>query len=103
MKQKPSVLSISVLCCFPVEKFNVLLECLLPYMHAILYPKCISSGIQATVKPNELLSVMTVRRNDFYNGVMTYMPQFGGSIYPHNFYNVGSFYGSNISMVKYQT
>ena len=38
----------------------ILLECLLPYTHPIIYPKCIGSGIQNTGKPNELLSVMTV-------------------------------------------
>ena len=69
----------------PVEKFDLLLECLLPYTHPIIYPKCIGSGIQATVKTNEL--VMTVCRcrhrrrcrHGFHNDIMAYMLQIGGS------------------------
>ena len=57
-------------------KFNLLLECLLPYTHPIIYAKYIGSGIQNTVKPNKLLSVMTVCRHGFHNGVMAYMLQF---------------------------
>ena len=60
-----------------VEKFNILLKCLLPYTHPIIYRKCIGSGIQNTGKPNKLLSVMTVCRHGFHNGVMAYMLQFG--------------------------
>ena len=67
----------SVLCCLQVEKFNILLECLLPYAHLIIFPKCMGSGIQTTVKPNKLLSVMNECRHGFHNGVMTYMLQFG--------------------------
>ena len=54
----------------------MLLECLLPYSHPIINPKCIGSGTQNTIKPNKLLSVMTVCRHDFYNGAMLYMLQF---------------------------
>ena len=32
-----------------------------------------ASGIQNTVKPNKLLSAMTVCRYGFYNGVRAYM------------------------------
>ena len=53
-----------------VEKFNLLLECLLPYTHPIIYPKCIGSRIQNKGKPNKLFSVMAVCRHDFHNGVM---------------------------------
>ena len=45
---------ISVLCCLAIEKFNILLECLLHYTHPIVCPKCINNGIQTTVKPNKL-------------------------------------------------
>ena len=45
-------------------------------MLATLYPKSIDSGIQTTDKPNKLLSVMTVCRCGFHNGVMAYMLQF---------------------------
>ena len=55
-----------------VEKFYVLLEYLLPYANPIVYPKCKDSGIQTTVKPNELLSAMIMCRNDFHSGVMAY-------------------------------
>ena len=48
-------------------------------MLATLYPKSIDSGIQTTDKPNKLLSVMTVCRCGFHNGVMAYMLQFGYS------------------------
>ena len=47
------------------------------YTHPIICPKCIGSGSQNTGKPNKLLSVMTVCRNGFHNGVMAYMLQFG--------------------------
>ena len=66
-----------VICCLQGEKINILLEWLLPYMHPIIYPKCIGSGIQTTVKLNKPLSVMTVCRHGFHNGVMAYMLQFG--------------------------
>ena len=70
-------MKIPVLCCLQVEKFNILLECLLPCTHPIIYPKCIDSGIQTTVKPNKILSVMTMCRHGFHNGVMVYVLQFG--------------------------
>ena len=76
-KLETKAIKISVLCCYEVEQFNLLLECLLPYTHPIIYPKCIGSGIQNTGKPNKLLSVMTVCRHGFHNGVMAYMLQFG--------------------------
>ena len=44
---------------------------------SIIYPECIGSGIQNTGKPNKVLSVMTVCRHGFHNGIMTYMLQFG--------------------------
>ena len=59
-KVEAKTIEISVLCCLQVEKFNILLESLLPYTYPIIYPKCVGSGIQTTVKPNKLLSVMTV-------------------------------------------
>ena len=40
--------------------------------YAIFYPKGMGSGIQATNKTNELLSVMTVCRNAFHNGSMAH-------------------------------
>ena len=76
-KFETKAIQISVLCCLQVEKFNILLKCLLPYTHPIIYRKCIGSGIQNTGKPNKLLSVMTVCRHGFHNGVMAYMLQFG--------------------------
>ena len=45
--------------------------------HLIIYPKYIGSGIKNTGKPNKLLSVMTVCRRGFHNGIMAYMLQFG--------------------------
>ena len=38
----------------------------------MFYTKGMGSGIQATDKTNELLSVMTVCRNAFHNGAMSY-------------------------------
>ena len=37
-----------------------------------MYPKCRGSGIQNTVKPNKLLSVMNMCRHGFENGVIPY-------------------------------
>ena len=42
----------------------------LPACYAILYPKGTGSEIQAIDKTNELLSVVTARRNVFHNGAM---------------------------------
>ena len=69
-------MKISVLGCQKVEKFNLLREYLLHYTHGITYPKCLGSGIQSTGKPNKPLSVMTVCRHGFHNGVIAYMSQF---------------------------
>ena len=74
MKQKPIKISVHYL---PVEKFNILVECLLTYTHPVVYPKCIDIGIQTTLKPNELSSVMNMRRYGFHKGAMGYMLQFG--------------------------
>ena len=49
---------------------------MLPYAHPIIYPKYIRRGVQNIVKPNKLLSVMTVCRLGFHNGVMAYISQF---------------------------
>lgn len=56
----------------PVEEVHILLESLLPYSHAIVYPKCMGGGIQAVHEANELLLVMTLCR---HNGAMEYMLQ----------------------------
>ena len=69
-KFKTKVIKFLVLCCQEVEKFNMLLACLLTYTHPTIYPKCIGSGIQNTGKLNKLLSVMNVCRHGFQNGVM---------------------------------
>ena len=45
-------------------------------MHILSYTQNIGRGIQNTVKPNKLLSVMTVCRLGFHNGVMAYISQF---------------------------
>ena len=50
---------------------------LAPYTYPIIYPRCIGSGIQKTVKPNKISSVMTACRHGSYNSVMAYMFQFG--------------------------
>ena len=63
-----------------IETFNILLECLLPYTHPTVYPKCIGSGNQTTVKPNELSSNINVSRHGFHNGVIAYILQLGESI-----------------------
>ena len=69
----------SVPCCLPVDKFIILLECLLPYTHPTVYPKYIGSGIQTNDKPSKVSSVMTVCRHDFHNSVMSYMLKLGES------------------------
>ena len=60
IKSEAKAIEISVLCCSPFEKFNVLLKCLLPYTYLIICLKYIGSGIQTTVHANELSSVMAV-------------------------------------------
>ena len=88
--------------CLPIEKFNMLLKCLIPYAHPILYSICIGSGIQTTVKPNELSSVMTVRRYGSHKGAMAYMLQFGESTI-HRIFVALVVFMSNILMLKSQT
>ena len=61
-----------MLCYLLVEKLDILLA-LLPYTHPILYPKCIGSGIQNTIKSNELSSVMIVCKHGFHGGVDTHV------------------------------
>ena len=76
---------------------NILLECSLPYAHPIIYPKCIDSRIQNTVKPNKLLSAMTLWRHGLHSGAMVYMLQFCRlKCYSQNFRGVGSICESNI-------
>ena len=72
-----NAIKMSLLCCLEVEKFNLLLDCLLPYTHPTIYSKCLGSEIQTIVKPIKYLSVMSVCRHDFHHGVMEYMLQFG--------------------------
>ena len=76
-KFETKALKILALYCYEVEKFNLLPECLLPYPHSTIHPKCIGSGIENIGKPKKLLSVMTVCRHGFNNGVLAYMLQFG--------------------------
>ena len=53
-KFEAKTIKILVQSCLPVQKFNIFLKCLLPYMYPVVYSKCIGSGNQATVKPNQL-------------------------------------------------
>ena len=64
LKQKTSKFQYYV-----VYKLRNLLGCLLPYINPNLYPKCINSGIQATVKPNKPLSVVIVHKHGLHNDV----------------------------------
>lgn len=63
----------------PVETFNILLECFFPYVYPISYSKFMGSGIQITVKANELSLVMTVYRHGFHNGAIAYVLQIAES------------------------
>ena len=54
----------------PVEKFDILLECLSPNSHAIIYPECMGSWIQGTDKANKPLSVISVCSHGSHNGAM---------------------------------
>ena len=60
-KFEAKALNILALCCQEVEKFNLVLECLLPYTHSTIHPKFIGGGIENIGKPKKLLSVMTVQ------------------------------------------
>ena len=55
---------------------NLLLECLLPYTHPIIYPIIQAVGFR-TLANQTSLSFMTVCRHGFHNDVMAYMLQFG--------------------------
>ena len=61
------------------EKFDILLALLATACNHIIFPEFKGSGIQAINKANKLLSVMTVCRCGFYNGLMANMLQIGKS------------------------
>ena len=65
-------MKVSVLCYLLVEKLDIS-HALLPYTHPIVYPKCIGSGIQNTIKSNKLSSVMIVCKHGFHDGVGTHV------------------------------
>ena len=71
LKKKPS--KFQYLCGLTVEKFDILLNCLMPYSHVIQYPDCKGNGSRSLEKPTELLAVLTICRHGLYNGVMAYM------------------------------
>ena len=56
--------------------------------------------MQATVKPNKLLSGMTVYRHGLHNGVVIYILQFRENTIHRIFGGVGSISESNIFMLK---
>ena len=100
LKQKPSKTHCYVVC--QLKNLIHYLNVLLPYTHPVVYLKCVESGIQTIVKPNKLSSVMVVCRYGFHNGVGTHV-KIWWKYYPQNFCGVGSFYKSNIFMLKSQT
>ena len=100
LKQKPSKTHCYVVC--QLRNLIHYLNVLLPYTHPVVYLKCVESGIQTIVKPNKLSSVMVVCRYGFHNGVGTHV-KIWWKYYPQNFCGVGSFYKSNIFMLKSQT
>ena len=71
-------IKILVLCGLPVEKFNILLECLLYYIIPKRYGQW---DLQANNKTNELLPVMTRCRNAFHNGAMALISNLMTAIY----------------------
>ena len=83
---------------FASQKFNTLFTCLLPYTYSIIYTKCMGNGIQITVKANELSCVDVASII-----VLWYMCYKLVKVASQNSCGMGSFYGSNIFILKSQT
>ena len=59
----------------PIDKFNLLLETILPYAHIIKYPNCKGTGQRALDKATELVCFVTICRHSLSYGVMAYILQ----------------------------
>ena len=61
------------LCGLPIDKFNILLNVVLPFSHIIHYPDCKGSGERSLDKATEILSFLTICRHSLHLGVMSYI------------------------------
>ena len=61
------------LCGLPIDKFNILLNVVLPFSHIIQYPDCKGTGERSLDKATELLSFLTICRHSLHLGVMSYI------------------------------
>jgi hypothetical protein len=77
LKLKPT--TFEYLCGLPVEKFEMLYNVVLPYMHTIKYPDCKGTGERCLDKASELLSVLMICRHSLHLGVMAYILNIGKS------------------------
>ena len=61
------------LCGLDIEQFNIIYECVKPYLHLIEYPDCKGTGERSLDSATELLAVLTCCRHALHQGVMAYI------------------------------
>ena len=57
----------------PLEKFDMVLEILSPYVDAILYPDCVGTGLRSIDKATELLTVLIICRHALHLGITSFI------------------------------
>ena len=61
------------LCGLDIEQFNIIYECVKPYLHLMEYPDCKGTGECSLDSATELLSVLTCCRHALHQGVIAYI------------------------------
>ena len=56
-----------------IEQFNIIYECVKPYLHLIEYPDCKGTSKRSLDSATELLAVLTSCRHALHQGVMAYI------------------------------
>ena len=84
---QPSLLQ--YLCSLTTDKFDIILQCFLSYIHLIPYPNCVTDNSHRKLdSAAELMAVLTVFRYGFHQGVIGFMLGFSEAII-HNSLLVG--------------
>ena len=62
------------LCGLTTDRFDIILQCFLPYIHLIPYPDCVGGVSHKKLdSPTELMVVLTVCRYGLHQGVTVFM------------------------------
>ena len=68
-----------------VEQFNLLFNCVQPYLNLIVYPDCRGTGKRKLTKETELLSMLTISRHALHSGVMAFILNINEATVNRNF------------------